>query len=409
MKSAVNQPKPPLGAPKAGALLRRFSENGNIELDTMRADVIKPQERKTARTWGLAEAADMIGRSANTIRTYEAEIVEAFEKGESSVKPIEKDERGKWSFTLHDINRFRDMFKTRYLRPANSQAMILAISNFKGGVAKTTSVVHLAQKAAIEGLRVLVVDLDPQASSSFNLGPFIPDIDLKSDDIINQALLHDPQAIRRCTFESYFPGIHIIPSNLSLQELDIQLPNPEMNNTEQLGHPVYRLRNALEIIREDYDLILLDCGPNLASVSLNAMMAANGLIVPIPPGSYDYASFVMLCSSLADLFDATEKGFDYLRLLITKHPGPKSQGAVSIERRIRNMYGDYVMANVASLTTAVERASAELSSVYDQVPTRSTRDSHRRALEIMDAVNNEILTDLKTIWDEQSKGSGEAA
>lgn len=395
-----------LGAKNAGALLRSFSEKGNAELAMLRTDVIKPDEQKRARTWSLAEAAQLIDKSPNTIRAAEAEIVAAFEAGDSSAKPIPKDERGKWSFTLDDINRYRDRFGSRYLRPAGSSSIIIAVSNFKGGVAKTTTVVHLAQKAAIEGLRVLVVDLDPQASSTVNLGPYIPDIELSSEDIINQALLLDPQAIRRCTFESYFPGIHLIPANLSLQELDIQLPNPEMNNSENLGSPVFRLRKALDVVRDEYDLILLDCGPNMASVSLNAMMAANGLIVPIPPGTYDYASFVMLCSALASLFEAAEKEFDYLRLMITRHPGPKFQAAMKIEQRIRHLYGDYVLSNVVNLTAAIERANAELSSVYDQVPSRSTRDSYRRAVEILDGVNDEILKDLKTIWEQQAQAAG---
>lgn len=383
-----------LGTDDAGDLLAKFAQEGNYELDKLRANVISPEDKKKARTWGIAEVYAITGKAMNTIRAWDASLPED--------QQVKKDEKGRWTFTLDDINRIRDHFGVRYQRPAGSKAMILAISNFKGGVAKTTTTVHLAQKAAIEGLRVLVVDLDPQASTTFNLGPFIPDIELSRDDIINDALLVDSELIRNCTLRSYFPSINLIPSNLSLQELDIALPNPEMNNQETMGHPAFRLRNALEVIREDYDLILLDCGPNMASVSLNAMVACNGLIIPVPPQTYDHASFVMLCSSLSNLFKAMNKDLDYLRILITKHQGTTNKSAVMVEQRIRQLYGEYVMSSVVNTTAAIEKASERLSTVYDQQVERNSRDTYKRAVEILDAVNNEILDDIRKVWEKQA-------
>lgn len=379
-----------MGTENAGDLFQRYADEGNVELDALRTTIINPETKKKARTWGLNEAAQMIGKSMNTIRTHDSES-------------IHKDDAGRWHFTLDDINTLRDKYGTLYKRPEGSRAMVLAISNFKGGVAKTTTCVHLAQKAAIEGLRVLVVDLDPQASTTFNLGPFIPDIELGPDDIINRALMEDPRLIRQVVVKSYFPNISIIPSNLHLQELDIQLPNEAVNRTAELGHPALRLANALELVKDAFDLIILDCGPNMASVSVNAMTACNGLIVPCPPSTYDHASFVMLCSSLSGLFKAMDKQLDYLRVLITKHPGSQSKGANLVEQRIRKLYGSHVLANVMNLTAEIEKASADMSTVYDQAASKNNRRTYQRAIDILDAVNNEVLEDLKLIWDKQAK------
>lgn len=385
---------PDMGAPEAGKLFEQFAIEGNAELDTLRTNIISPESKKKARTWGLAEAAAMIGRSMNSLRTHDSDIG--------------RDETGKWAFTLDEINLLRDKYGTRYVRPAGSKAMILAISNFKGGVAKTTTCVHLAQKAAIEGLRVLVVDLDPQASTTFNLGPFIPDIELGSDDIINAALLEDPKKIKQVVVRSYFPGISLVPANLHLQELDIMLPYEAQKQSAELGHPAFRLQNALELIREKFDLIILDCGPNMASVSVNAMAACNGLIVPCPPSTYDHASFVMLCSALSHLFSSMGKELDYLRVLITKHPGSQSKGANVVEQRIRKLYGDYVLANVMNLTSEIEKASAEMSTVYDQAAGKNNRRTYQRAIDILDSVNNEILEDIKLIWAAEAKKASES-
>lgn len=383
--------EPPIyGVESAADLFDQFSIEGNKELSLLRHNIIKPEERKKARTWGIVEAASMVGASANTIRTR---------------FPHLKDEAtGKWVFTLNQIQEMRAALKTNYTRPAGSRAAIMAISNFKGGVGKTTTVVHLAQKAAIEGLRVLVVDLDPQASTTFNLGPFIPDMELTRDDIVNRAMLEDPELILELVIPSYFPGISLIPSNLHLQELDVELPkfDPSLSKNKKLSLPPFRLQKALDHVREHFDLILLDCGPNMASVSVNAMTAADSLIVPIPPSSYDHASFVMLCSSLANLFTSIDKSFSYLRLLITKHPGGNSKGAVLVENRIRRLYHRYVLSNVMHITTEIEKANAEMSTVYDQVAGKNNRRSYLRALEILDAVNNEVLDDLKAIWQKQA-------
>lgn len=380
---------PALSTANIGDLFKRFAAEGNHELAAMRQNVIKPEDRKKARTWGIVEAAPLVGVAINTLRSHYAHLKDP--------------ETGKWAFTLDQINEARQAFGTLYQRPAGSKATILAISNFKGGVGKTTSTVHLAQKAAIDGLKVLVVDLDPQASTTFNLGPFIPDIELGPDDIINRALLEDPAYIKRVILKSYFPGISLVPSNLHLQQLDVALPTETAASIKKLGAPHRRLEKALELVRERYDLILLDCGPNMASVSVNAMTACDSLIVPIPPSSYDHASFVMLCSSLGELFSSLNKDMTYMRLLITKHPGGTSKGAMTVEHRIRRLYGEFVLNHVMYLTAEIEKANADMSTVYDQVITSNNRRSYKRAIEILDNVNGEILGELKKIWARQAE------
>ena len=115
----------------------------------------------------------------------------------------------------------------------------------------------------------------------------------------------------------------------------------------------------------------------------------------------------MLCSALSSLFKAMNKELDYLRILITKHPGAQSKGANLVEQRIRKLYGNYVMANTMNLTSEIEKASADMSTVYDQAATKNNRRTYQRAIDILDAVNNEIIEDLKLIWEEQSKEASE--
>jgi len=111
----------------------------------------------------------------------------------------------------------------------------------------------------------------------------------------------------------------------------------------------------------------------------------------------------MLSTTLTSLFASLEKSLDYLRIVITKHPGNK--GSALVENRIRKLYGEYVLNNVVSMTAEIEKASAEMSSVYDQVKGKNNRRQYQRAIDIIDAVNNEIIDDLKLLWNRQAEAA----
>jgi chromosome partitioning protein len=144
---------------------------------------------------------------------------------------------------------------------------IIAIANQKGGVGKTTSAVNLSAALAASGKRVLLVDLDPQGNATMAAG-----IDKRElEHAITELLLGESslaQALRRCD-----EGYDVIPGNIDLTAAEIQLmdlPQREM-----------RLKQALHPVRDNYDFILIDCPPSLSLLTLNALAAADGIIVPM--------------------------------------------------------------------------------------------------------------------------------
>jgi chromosome partitioning protein len=375
---------------RAGVLLERFMEVGNQELYESRKMHVAPEQRKKARTWTLGQASKLIGKSISIIKQ---DVGDQLPRGAN----------GHYQLTLTQINQLRDHYETRYLRPEGSEPAIMAVVNFKGGVGKTTTTVHLAHKAAIDGLRVLVIDADPQASSTFALGPFIPDLDLDYENVLNGAMLEDESLVLDIIKKTYFPGVDLIPSNLHLQDLDLVLPNNEINNSRSMGAAIHRLTRILDLIKHDYDLILIDCAPNMGSTSLNVLMACNSAIIPLPPSIYDHASFVMLCSSLSQVFSSPDKRINYLKILLTKHT--ESKTALSKEKTIRNLYGSFVMDSIMPMTVEVESSADAHSSIYDRPASKSrSRYAYNRALQAADAVNNEILDGLKSVWEEQANG-----
>jgi chromosome partitioning protein len=338
----------------------------------------------------------MIGVSTPTLRKTESK--------NSELGNASRNENNRRAYTLERINQCRDLFKTRYKRGKNSAPIQIAITNFKGGCAKTTTVAHLAQRCALEGLRVLMIDLDPQGSASFVCGGLIPDLELEYEDTICNALMEDPEDIKKVIRKTHFDGLDIIPANLALQDAELGLPNSEINNVSTLGSAAYRLKNSLSLINHNYDIIIFDCGPNLGILTINAITAANSILIPIPPNMFDYASFVMLTGTLKTLFESLKiKQFDFFRILLSKHSG--SSEAVNVENMLRKQFGGYVLSNHMCETIEIARATNDLSTVYEITKPRGSRDAFRRAVDHLDGVNNEIISHFKTIWANQEKNT----
>lgn len=147
------------------SLMDAFYNLGQKTIVKILEEVSSPYTRKTLRTWGINEVSKMINKSVNTIKKLEEE---------NKIPKPSKDKNGRRAYTLNEINLIRDVCNTRYTRPKGSSPIICTITNFKGGVGKSTTAQLLMQYMAIQGIRVLGIDLDPQASLSTFFG-FIPD------------------------------------------------------------------------------------------------------------------------------------------------------------------------------------------------------------------------------------------
>jgi chromosome partitioning protein len=379
------------GIENASSVMSAFHKVGNDQLAELLELYSAPAMMKTLRTWGLREAAPLIGRSEQHIRKLE-------EIG-GPLYPHLKDAKNKRYYTLERINQFRDKLGTRYKRDKLSDTMIFAVSNFKGGVGKSSSSLAFSHKCALEGLRVLCIDLDPQATLTLGFG-FIPDVHLKGEDTISKALNESPTCISSLIQKTYFDGISLIPGNLALSDMELELINSDKQKRDilKLGMPQERLKNALSLVKDQYDIIILDCGPNLGILTINALTAANALLVPIPPMMPDFGSYVTFTGTLAELFKSINKDFVFFRILLTKHSG--SQEADGIATMMRQRFGRYMLINSIVNSVEIEKASSKFGSVYE-LPKNSS-PTYRRAITTLDLVFNEILDACKTIWKAQA-------
>ena len=185
---------------------------------------------------------------------------------------------------------------------------VIAVTNQKGGVGKTTTAVNLAAALGDRGKHVLLLDADPQGNSTSGYG--ISKNGLKStvyDMLIGGAQLSD------CRIQTPFRGVDLVPAGIDLAGAELELAG--MNDR------IYRLRDAILPVKADYDLILIDCPPSLGLVTLNALAAADTILIPIQCEYYALEGLSQLMATVRQVKRLYNSRIDLEGVLLTMYDG----------------------------------------------------------------------------------------
>lgn len=398
-------PSTPAAPLSASERIGQYSALLSGQLQALREQLYPPEAQKTLRAFSSVDVARLVGVSESTIRQLDLD-----KEGPSPARLA----NGRRAYQLEQINEIRAVLAARRKpedawqllprRGPNDKMQVIAVANFKGGSAKTTSSVHLSHYLALQGYRVLAIDLDPQASLSAMFGAQ-PEFDVGENETIFGALRYDEyrRPLRDVIRKTYFDGLDLIPGNLELMEFEHTVPQAIASGAST-GDDIFFRRVAAVIgeVENDYDVVVIDCPPQLGYLTLGALFAASGLLITVHPAMMDVASMNQFLAMTADLMSVIEDaggemGVDWMRFAVTRH-NPHDAPQTRVVGLLRALFGADVLTATALESTAVANAGLEKKSLYELESGAIGRETLKRALESVDSVNAEIEGLMREVW-----------
>ena len=267
-------------AKNVDATIGGHAEALSTQLQSISAALFPPTAQKKLRRFTSGEVARLIGVNDSRIR----QVALAGEGPQPELSP-----NGRRLYTLGQINQLRAHFAQiargvrearDYLphRQSSDHLQVIAVTNFKGGSGKTTTAAHLSQYFALRGYRVLAIDLDPQASLSALFG-LMPEVEVGPNETLYGAIRYDRdrRPLSEILRQTYFDGLDIVPGNLELMEFEHETPRALIAGMRRPEDMFFaRVAQALDEIAERYDLVIIDCPPQLGYLTLAGLCAATG-------------------------------------------------------------------------------------------------------------------------------------
>lgn len=372
----------------------------SAQLHTLREKLFPPEAQKTLRRFTSTEAAKLIGVTDSYLRHLAS-------TGEGPA--VEKTSHGRLSYSLDQVHAVRSYLakaKPGYLpnRTRNEHLQTIAVTNFKGGSGKTTTAAHLAQYFALRGYRVLAIDLDPQASMSALFG-YQPEFDVGDNQTLFGAIRYDEHQVplRDIVRPTYFAGLDLVPGNLELHEFEHATPKALAEKDRDPSDLFFaRVDAAIATVDDQYDIVVIDCPPQLGFLTLSALCAATSVLVTVHPQMLDIASMNQFLAMTADLLEVVRSHggdlrYDWLRYMVTRYEpndGPQAQ----IVAFMRSLFHERVLTAMMVKSTAVSDAGLSKQTLYEAGRETMNRQTYDRALTSMDDVNHEIEMLVHEAW-----------
>lgn len=381
--------------------LINMAERASAMLKLIRDSMLQPEPRKEPPVFTSNKVQALCGIDKTKFST----LLKA-----GKLPQGEQESKGRMRrFTLAETIEWVDATVKPLKRRKKQKGKIITVANFKGGVTKTTTGMNLAQGLTLRRCRrVLHVDLDPQGSSTvlYGINPnaeiapnetVLPVIDRDDAGLpLQPNLLYAPQ-------KTYWDNLDLIPASSDLFNAEFMLP-AQVHQKDATFKFWEVLRTALEPLLDEYDYIVIDTAPTLSYLTINALFAADAMIVPIVPDVLSYSSMVQFWSLLSELVTGMKsftkggetKSFDSVDVLISRMPNKPS--AQLVNDWIRKTYGSYVNAVEIPETELARTASNDFKTIYDMPDYDGSPEAYRRIKEPYDKLVDFIDDRTSRFW-----------
>ncbi len=386
--------KPPKPITLAG--IADQAERAVAMMNEIRSAMLAPTSRKSPPIFNLSQLAAMCGIEKGSL---------SHRMSRGDLPPGRLNVSGsRREFSLAEARTWIREYRRDGLRPAGAEAVTIAIGNFKGGVSKTTTAVTLAQGLTLLGHKVLVIDTDPQGSLTTLFG-ILPDTEVEEQDTILPLAMGSETSIRYAIRPTYWDGIDLVAAAPVLFGAEFALP---ARQTQEPGFEFWRVLDlGIDDVRADYDVIVIDTPPSLSYTTINAFMASNGIIMPLPPNALDFASASQFWSLFADLTSelitkrGLSKSFDFIHVLLARVDS--SDAASNIVRQwIGSTYAEKVLPVEIPKTAVTATTSAEFGTVYDISRYDGNAKTFKRARDAYDTFVSHIEGSIRSVWQQQA-------
>lgn len=247
---------------------------------------------------------------------------------------------------------------------SHGPARIIALCNQKGGVGKTTTTISLGGALAEYGRTVLLVDFDPQGALSAGMGINTHDAITIYDLLIGRE--KDP---RKAIQPTKIPGIHVIPANIDLSAAEVHLVSEVAR--EQI------LARILKPVLDDYDVVLIDCQPSLGLLTVNALTAAHGVLIPLETEFFALRGVALLIDTIEKVRERLNPAIRIDGIIATMFDA-RTLHAKEVMERVVETFGDTVLDTVIGKTVKFPDASVAAMPITEFAPTHSSAQTYRQ-------------------------------